>query len=141
MDHYEKACGAVVLRKQDTHLEVLLIQQNDGHWGFPKGHVEKHETEQETALREVREETGLEVEIFSSFRQETHYQPSPGVHKDVVYFLARPVGGAESMQREELQDMQWLRLADAQSAITYENDVELLRSAIRYYRSHESEGE
>ena len=57
----EKSCGAVVLRKNQGRLQVLLIKHiNGGHWAFPKGHVERGETEEQTALREIKEETGLE---------------------------------------------------------------------------------
>ena len=55
----EKSCGAVVCRKGENGLEILLIQhKNGGHWAFPKGHVEKKETEEEPALREIKAETG-----------------------------------------------------------------------------------
>ena len=55
----EKSCGAIVYREKDG-VEILLIKhKNGGHWAFPKGHVENKETEEETALREIREETGL----------------------------------------------------------------------------------
>ena len=50
---FEKSCGAVIYRKIDENLEFLSIShRNDGHWGFPKGHVEKNESEEETAIRE-----------------------------------------------------------------------------------------
>ena len=57
---YEKSCGAVVFRKYHGNIELLLIKHVvGGHWSFPKGHVEAGESERQTALREVREETGL----------------------------------------------------------------------------------
>ena len=60
----EKSCGAVVLRKNQGRLQVLLIKHiNGGHWAFPKGHVEPGETEEQTALREIKEETGLSVTL------------------------------------------------------------------------------
>ena len=56
----EKSCGAIVLSPDNTNRKVLLIKhENGGHWAFPKGHVEEGETEVETALREIKEETGL----------------------------------------------------------------------------------
>ena len=55
----EKACGCIIIENG----QVLLIQQTEGHWGFPKGHVEEGETELETAIREVKEETNLDVEV------------------------------------------------------------------------------
>ena len=52
---------------KDQQPLFLLIQQKAGHYGFPKGHVEKNETEVETAIREIKEETGLEVKIYNNF--------------------------------------------------------------------------
>ena len=61
---HEKSCGAIVYRKYHGNLEILLIKHvNSGHWSFPKGHVEAGETEVETALREIKEETGIDVII------------------------------------------------------------------------------
>ena len=55
----EKSCGCIIIENN----KVLLIHQTKGHWGFPKGHIEENETEFDTALREVKEETNLDVEI------------------------------------------------------------------------------
>ena len=55
----EKSCGAIILRKQNKTIETLLVKHTKGHWAFAKGHVEENETEEETALREIKEETGL----------------------------------------------------------------------------------
>lgn len=50
----EKSCGAVVYRMNGSNIEVIVIRMNYGHWSLPKGHVEGHETEHETALREIK---------------------------------------------------------------------------------------
>lgn len=64
----EKSCGALVYRKYHGNTEILLIKHlNSGHWSFPKGHVEEGETEVETAIREIKEETGIDVMIDQSF--------------------------------------------------------------------------
>ena len=60
----EKSCGCIIIENG----KVLLIQQTKGHWGFPKGHVEAFETESETAIREVKEETNLDVKIDENKR-------------------------------------------------------------------------
>ena len=67
---YEKSCGAVIFDND----KVLVIQQVAGHWGFPKGHVEQGETELETAKREIKEETNLDVEIDETKRNKTSYR-------------------------------------------------------------------
>ena len=72
----ETSCGAVIARQTDTGCEILLIRhENGGHWAFPKGHVEENETETETALREIREETGLAVTLDTGFRAVVTYSP------------------------------------------------------------------
>ena len=58
---FEKSCGCIVLNNE----QVLLVKHNKGHWDFPKGHVEEGETEKQTALREVKEETNIDVQIIS----------------------------------------------------------------------------
>ena len=62
----EISCGAVIARQTENGREILLIRHvNGGHWAFPKGHMEGNETESETALREIREETGREMTVYS----------------------------------------------------------------------------
>ena len=101
----EISCGAVIARQTDAGCEILLIRHaNGGHWAFPKGHVEGNETEAETALREIREETGLSVTLDTNFRTVVTYSPKPGVMKDVIYFAAeltgaRRRGGADHLRQ------------------------------------------
>ncbi|NCB33715.1 MAG: NUDIX domain-containing protein [Erysipelotrichia bacterium] len=135
----EKSCGAVVVKFEEHRLYTLVVRQNDGHWGFPKGHMENSETEQETALREVKEETGVEIEFIGGFREQTHYSPRKEVYKDVSYFLARPVGGEEKKQKEEIKDMKWLPLVEAAALLTFDNDSSLLRHVIRFIKDNDIE--
>ena len=135
----EKSCGAVVARKKNDRVEILVIHQIQGHWCFPKGHVEGHETETETAEREVFEETGLRVSFEDGFRTETSYSPKPGVMKQAVYFLDHPEAGTEKVQKEELTEEKWVSIAEAYAAITYENDKKILRDAVRYMKETDPE--
>ena len=66
----EKSCGIILYNEKK---EYLIIRHVAGHWDFPKGHVENSETEEETALREILEETGLEAIIFDGFRETVNY--------------------------------------------------------------------
>ena len=73
---HEKSCGAIVYRKFHGNIELLLIKnQNGGHWSFPKGHVEGTETEEETAVREIMEETGIQVALDTSQRRDLFSRP------------------------------------------------------------------
>lgn len=125
----EKSCGAVIWREQEGKPHVLVIQhQNGGHWAFPKGHVEGHETEEQTAVREILEETGLKVKLNTSFRRVVTFSPKPRVIKDVIYFAARPTGGKLKRQEAEVMDIRWLTIGEALKFITYETDRAVLRA-------------
>ncbi|MCR5229946.1 MAG: NUDIX domain-containing protein [Solobacterium sp.] len=136
----EKSCGAILCKIEDGDIYTLVIRHNAGHWGFPKGHSEENETERETAIREVEEETGIKIRFVNGFREETHYSPRPGVYKDVVYFIGEPTGGKEQVQEEEVSEMRWVRLYDAAALLTYDNDSQLLKKAVRFLKINDTEG-
>lgn len=137
----EKSCGAVIYRDGENGFEWLLIRQNQGHWCFPKGHVKDGESEHETASREVKEETGLDIGFVDGYRATTVYSPEEGVMKEVVYFLGQPCGGEEMVQAEELSEMRWCSNIDAAALITYDSDTSLLRKAIRFLKDHKVDPE
>ena len=124
---YEKSCGAVVFDED----KVLVIQQVKGHWGFPKGHVEPGETEVETAKREIKEETNLDVEINDKYRYVEHYSPEEGIEKDVVFFIAEKTGGEIKVQEEEVLSTEWLLPKDALERVTYDSSKRILESVIK----------
>ena len=134
----EKSCGAVIWKKTETGHAYLLAQHGASHWSFPKGHVEGKETERETALREIREETGLEVTIDESFRQVVTYYPKPGVIKDVIFFIAQPTGGTEHAQEEEIRQLGWFTFEEAYPLVTFATDVEVLQAAEEYIQEKQS---
>lgn len=119
---YEKSCGAVIY---DSEYNVLIVKHNAGHWDFPKGHVEPGETEEETAIREVKEETNVDIEIIPGYRYETHYSPKEGYEKTVVFFLARYKGSDTQRQECEIAEIDWFDHEDALEVITYDNAREL----------------
>jgi len=135
---HEKSCGAVVVNRSHGKPKVLLIQhQNGGHWAFAKGHVEARETETETALREIREETGLGVTLDTGFRSVTTYCPNEETTKDVVYFIAMTEDTALVPQVEEVIGADWFTGQEAMTLITYENDRKLLQSALAYLKDQQ----
>lgn len=123
---YEKSCGAVIFDGD----KILVIQQVKGHWGFPKGHVEEGETEVQTAVREIKEETNLDVEIDESKRFVEHYSPEEGVEKDVVFFVAQKTGGEIKVQEEEVKDTKWLLPHDAMEILTYDSSKRILQNVL-----------
>ena len=114
---YEKSCGAVVFTRMNNEIQYLLIRNLTGIYGFPKGHVEQGETEEQTALREVFEEVGLAVKLVSGFRCEDEH-PIPqkeNTMKQIVYFLGEYSNQEFTYQIEELTDA---LLTDYETAMT-----------------------
>ena len=123
----EKSCGALVYRKKQDKVELLLIKhRNGGHWSFPKGHVESGENEYQTALREIKEETGLDVNLRDGFRQSVEYFPKPHVKKQVVYFLGEATSNDLHMQEEEISRIIWMDIHKAYHMVTFKNDKNLI---------------
>ena len=126
----EKSCGAIVYRRHHGNLEILLIKHvNSGHWSFPKGHVEEGETEVETALREVKEETGIDIIIDPTFRETVTYFPRKDTQKVVVYFIAKAKNCEYVPQEEDIAQIKWVDICHATSVLTYENDKTIVNKA------------
>jgi 8-oxo-dGTP pyrophosphatase MutT (NUDIX family) len=124
----EKSCGVLVFDDN----KILMVHHNKGHWGFPKGHVEEGETEEETAIREVKEETNCDAEIESSYRDMITYSPKEGVMKDVVYFIGKPITKNLINQEEEVSEVLFVPIKEAKLLITYEDEKGLLNRALKY---------
>ena len=87
----EKSCGAVIYKIIDNQVYFLVEKMQRGHYALTKGHVENNETEVETATREIKEETNLDLIIDTNFREVISYSPYEGCIKDVVYFIAKAI--------------------------------------------------
>ncbi|MCM1333994.1 MAG: NUDIX domain-containing protein [Bacteroides sp.] len=121
--NYEKSCGAIVYRKFHGNTEILLIRHvKSGYWSFPKGHVEGGETEVETAAREIKEETNLDVLIDEGFRETVSFSPRRDTNKTVVYFVARATSREIRPQLDEISEVRWTEIGRAPVLLTYEND-------------------
>ena len=121
----ETSCGAVCFYEN----KVLMIHSVYGHWGFPKGHVEKGETEKETAIRETKEETGLDIKIISDKRYTQSYIVKENVHKDVVFFIAKLENNNEKRQVEEIEEILWIDINEVENILTYDSLKELWKEA------------
>ena len=127
---YEKSCGAVVFRRYHGNTELLLIKHTaGGHWSFPKGHVEPGETEEQTAVREVLEETGIRIDICPGYREVVRYSPRRDVQKDVIYFLGRARNYDFTPQESEIARIRWVEMSIAHSFLSYDNDKQLVNRA------------
>lgn len=125
----EKSCGVLVFDDN----KILMVHHNLGHWGFPKGHVEERETEEETAIREVKEETNCDVEIIPGYRDMITYSPKEGVMKDVVYFIGKPITKNLINQEIEVSEVLFVPIKEAVLLVTYEDEKGLLDRAIKYW--------
>lgn len=126
---YEKSCGAVIYRiNEKNDIRILLVKNHNGKcWTFPKGHIEIGENEQQTALREIKEETGLSVEIVPGFRQTSNYRPFGKIRKTAVFFLAKAEKSIVSMQQSEIDYYLWVSIDEAMKMCRHENDTNILR--------------
>jgi 8-oxo-dGTP pyrophosphatase MutT (NUDIX family) len=107
--------GAVVVRRQllGRQRYLLVLQESDETGGFPKGHSRGDEGEQQTALREVEEETGLPIRIVPGFYERASYVTPRGRKKIAGFFIAYPVGGTLSPQKGEIREIRWVSFSDA----------------------------
>lgn len=130
----EKSCGAIVYYTHNEEILYLILKHKAGHWAFPKGHVENNETEVETALREIKEETSLIVTIDDGFKVINEYQPTRYSIKEVVYFMARSNTDKVFVQQAEIDNFRWCLYDEAIDLITYENDKKILLKANDYLK-------
>lgn len=140
------SAGGVVLRGSNSHREVLLCGRSaDGLWCLPKGTPEAGESMQETALREVREETGVEVEPEGVVGDIRYWfsRPQEGkrYYKTVRHYLFRPVGGDPSLHDHEFDEVRWFPVEEALRLLTYRNESRILRQAVEMADSQEAEAE
>ena len=128
---YEKSCGAVVFTRSNGKIQYLLISNLEGIYGFPKGHVEAGETEEQTALREVFEEVGLAVKLVAGFRSEDEH-PIPqkeNTIKQIVYFLGEYSDQEFTYQKEELTNAQLVDYETAMSLLQFDSSKRILTEA------------
>ena len=126
----EKSCGVVVFTRTDGELKYVLAHHLGGHYGFPKGHVEAGETEEQTALREVYEEVHLRPTLIPGFRAVCQYDiPNRDVRKQVVFFLGEFQNQQIRFQETELQGAPLVTYGEAMALLTHEESRKILKNA------------
>jgi 8-oxo-dGTP pyrophosphatase MutT (NUDIX family) len=126
------SAGGVVYRIGGRGLEVVICgRDSDGVWGLPKGTPDPGETLEETAIREVTEETGLEVRIIEKVGVVQYWFAADGVryNKRVHHFLMEPIGGDIASHDEEYDRVEWRPLDDAMKTLTFKNDKDMVAKA------------
>ncbi|MBO2943273.1 NUDIX domain-containing protein [Paenibacillus sp. F411] len=136
MNRKEISAGGVVYRRVDGYLQIQLIQDRYSKISLPKGKMEAGETVEETALREILEETGISGRIVSpvDIIAYTYNHPQYGrVDKEVHYYLVEASGGALKPQLEEINGVEWyepLQAWSRQQSNGYRNNDPILRRAL-----------
>lgn len=126
---YHKSCGAIVYRRREAGLEFLILnEQNSEKWGFPKGHMERGESERETAAREIFEEAGFRPELQQEFREEIHYRISAAGEKSVIYFLSE-YDGPIRVRPNEIADYAWITTDSARQYLHRSNLIRVIEKA------------
>lgn len=125
----EKSCGAVVYKIIDNQIYFLIEKMKRGHFSLPKGHVENNETEVETALREIKEETNLDVILDTTFKEVISYSPYEGTLKDVVFFIAKVNSNKVKKQEIEVSEIYFYTFDKAYKTLTFEFDKNTLLKA------------
>lgn len=130
---YERSCGAVIYREINGQIRFLLIKnRRSSNWGFPKGHMEDGETKEDTAKREVLEETGIHINIIPGYSSKSEYSIQGRIEKSVTIFIGQTSDTQTKIQKEEIEDYIWLTFSDAYESLKFENDRSILKSAKDY---------
>lgn len=124
----EKSCGCMIIKNRKV---LLVYEKNRNFWGFPKGHMEEGENEIQTALREVKEEVGLEVEIDEQKRYTLNYIIRDEIDKTTVLYLATPKSEEIIMQESEIENIKWCDFDEALNTLTFENWKEMFKKVIK----------
>jgi bis(5'-nucleosidyl)-tetraphosphatase len=136
---HEKSCGAVVFFKNEK-VNYLLLQYEAGHWDFVKGNVEPNESETETVLRELKEETGIVVsQVIDGFRERIQYfyrRQGETIRKEVVFYIIQTNTEKVELSFEHV-GYTWLDYIHALEKLTFKNAKDVLQKAQAFLQSRE----
>ena len=127
----EKSCGAIVFVK-NVEVNYLLLHYEAGHWDFVKGNVEPSESERDTVIRELREETGIvDAQFIDDFKEKIEYfyrRQGTTIHKEVVFFLIEAHTEKIELSYEHV-GYDWLDYQRAMEKLTFKNAKDMLQNA------------
>jgi 8-oxo-dGTP pyrophosphatase MutT (NUDIX family) len=129
------SAGGLVIRAVGGKPEIVVgrrKRERDGYvWSLPKGTPEEGETREETALREVREESGLEVRILSYFDAISYSFVRTGerIEKTVYYYIMEAIGGSFEQYDKEFDELRWVRMDEAVRLLDFQTESGLVQRA------------
>jgi bis(5'-nucleosidyl)-tetraphosphatase len=127
----EKSCGAIVFAR-NAEVNYLLLHYEAGHWDFVKGNVEPNESERDTVMRELKEETGIvDAQLIDGFREKIEYfyrRQDATIHKEVVFFLIEARTEKVELSYEHV-GYDWLNYQRAMEKLTFKNAKDILQKA------------
>ncbi len=133
----EKSCGAVVFRRKGELIKYLILHYESGHWDFPKGNKEKGESEEQTAIREIKEETGIsDIEFRNGFKDTIKYfyrRDEDVIYKEVVFYLAESRTENVELSFEHIGYV-WMSFDNAFKRLTFNSSKILLEKANKYLK-------
>lgn len=136
---YEVSAGGLVLRRRDATFDALLIGRGLPRvWSLPKGHVEARETNQQAALREVREETGCWAELITRLNEISYwfYIGKAKHRKSVTFYLMRYLSGDTANHDHEVDEARWFDVTSARKALKYVNEKRLVDIAFDFLNAN-----
>jgi bis(5'-nucleosidyl)-tetraphosphatase len=132
----EKSCGAIVFVK-NVEVNYLLLHYEAGHWDFVKGNVEPNESERDTVIRELREETGIvDAQFINDFKEKIEYfyrRQGDTIHKEVVFFLIEAHTEKIELSYEHV-GYAWLDFQRAMEKLTFKNAKDMLQKAHEFLK-------
>jgi len=133
----EYSAGIIVVKDGEC---LLVHSKENEEWGFPKGHLEEGETEEEAAQRELHEESGVTAELVEGFKEQVHYRVHQGnTPKRATYFLGRAVSESERTHKDEIDDVRWSTYEEAYTLLPHDDLKEALEKAQRFLKEQVSQ--
>ena len=139
------SAGIVVYRKQESGIEYLILHYAQGHWDFPKGNIEKGESPEETAKREIKEETSIKnIKLTPEFKQIIKYfykrypqkskkqETGKTIFKIVTFYLAEAKTKKVKISWEH-KGFKWLPYQEALEQLAFKNAKEVLKKANNFF--------
>lgn len=126
----EKSCGCIIIHENKV---LLVYEKGRDFWGLPKGHVEEGESEVQTAVREVKEEVGIDVEVDTNKRYSIKYIIRNEIEKTCILFIAKPKNYNIQKQEDEIGDVKWCDFDEAIETLTFDDWKKMLKKALEDY--------